>query len=295
MNCPETQQRLSEYHDGRLSDAVRVQVEAHLGACEVCSAELQGLVRLSAAARELRQTTPASELWNRIERNLDGASAPENSAVAVAASQAAASDRLQPAPSTEGGAIRRGSGGRLALVVGVLICAVAGTTAWFTQRHSHDGLAVDFDRYLNAYARNPHEAAHSLFADYPAEEVDLATAARRVGYTPVVANSLPAGYTLDSVQVLSMPCCLCVKSVCRDNHGNPIVVFEHDAAQPVWFGDRPMRQCECGGKSTTVIEFDSQLAATWRVGKRSVTVIGARDEEQVARLMPWLGRDPATG
>jgi predicted anti-sigma-YlaC factor YlaD len=44
---------LSEYHDGELSPARRRQVEAHLGTCVECRAELQELRQLSALLQEV--------------------------------------------------------------------------------------------------------------------------------------------------------------------------------------------------------------------------------------------------
>ena len=63
------------------------------------------------------------------------------------------------------------------------------------------------------------------------------------------------------------------------------MIFEHDAEQAVWFGDRPKSRHLWGGVETTVIEFDDQLAATWRVGRRSVTLVGAGDIDDLSKLI----------
>lgn len=276
MNCDEAQKLLSPFYDGQLDDKTRSRMADHMEQCRDCPIALQGYVELSGLARwsETLQVPPG--LWEKMDRQL------EQGRVVVPPSD------LPPTP-------RRFTVRTLLSVAVLLLLAGVGVTLLPQAGHDHDELAVDFDHYLEAFLEDPDKAAEVLFADYPAEEVDVETATKRVGYRPVVADELPEGYVIDSMHIMKMPCCTCIKTVCRNNKGAPFVVFEHDSEQPLWFGDRQKRDCDCGGVATSVVEFGEQIAATWQVGKRSVTVVGVRDVDEITRLMPYLGRDPAEG
>ena len=60
--------RLSEYLDGDLDEAQRIELEAHLGACEACAATLAELRRVVGRARALddQPPPPARDLWSGI-------------------------------------------------------------------------------------------------------------------------------------------------------------------------------------------------------------------------------------
>jgi hypothetical protein len=55
--------RLSEYIDGELTLAERLELEAHLAECPGCSDTLLGLRRVVARARALEDVTPETDLW----------------------------------------------------------------------------------------------------------------------------------------------------------------------------------------------------------------------------------------
>ena len=64
-----------------------------------------------------------------------------------------------------------------------------------------------------------------------------------------------------------------------------LCVFEHDDDQPLWFGDRPTSSKVFFGKPTRLVQVDGCLAATWQQERRHITVIGAKDVEEVTRLV----------
>ncbi len=283
MNCSETQAQLSAYLDHQVSDDAELRITAHLESCASCASVLAAYQAISEFVGAESDPEPPAQLWSHIEQELDAA-------------------RLaQPAAVTSGPQGRRFSvrsivvAATLLLAVGMgLISLMQNTPDHHELGEEHTELAIDFDHYLDVYAANPLQATRDLFSEYPAEEVEIEEATRRVGYRPVIANSLPVGYSVDSINVMKMPCCTCIKTICRNDSGQSFVVFEHDAEQAVWFGDREKQQHVCGGMPTTVIEFDGQIAATWPVGKRSVTIVGAKDINEVTKLMPYLGREPTS-
>lgn len=271
MNCDEAQNLLSPFFDGQLDGETRSRMTDHIEQCPDCASTLQGYGELSGLARRSDLPHVPAGLWEKMDRQLD-----EDSVVT--------SPPKTPATS------RRFSAKRIASVLTLSLLVAVAVFLLPHAFHGHRELAVDFDHYLKVYAEDPNQAAEVLFAEYPAEEVDMATATKRVGYRPVVANALPEGYSIDSMHVMKMPCCTCIKTICRNDNGVPFVVFEHDSEQPLWFGDRQKRDCDCGGMSTSVVDFDEQIAATWQVGKRSVTVVGIKDTDEITKLMPFLGR-----
>ncbi|WP_417850236.1 anti-sigma factor family protein [Thalassoglobus sp.] len=277
MTCKNTQSLLSHFFDHQLDEQQRETISEHLEHCSDCSRVLNDYKQLSVLNQAIESPQPPANLWAKIQQDLDGQPA-------------------DPAPlilTTPRRQVAR------PWVVAVLLLMVFGISFVAIQSQSHDHqhtmVTIEFDEYLDSYAASPQQALKDLFSEYPQRTVSVETATKQVGYRPVVANSLPSGYTVESIQLLKMPCCECVKTMCTSDSGDPFVVFEHDAEQAIWFGHREKRQCDCGGKPTTVMEFDQQIAATWRVGKRSVSVVGLKDVQEVEKLMPYLGRDPSAG
>jgi hypothetical protein len=109
-----------------------------------------------------------------------------------------------------------------------------------------------------------------------------------VGYRPAVSEGLPEGYSLASTSVLKMPCCTCVKAVCKRQDGSTLVLFEHDDEKTEWFGERQSNMAMCGDKECCLVDLDSSIAATWKQGSRSLTAVGVRDVDEVNTLVSWL-------
>jgi hypothetical protein len=176
---------------------------------------------------------------------------------------------------------------------------VAVGLVWFafgsrSEHGEHDMFAAEFGQYLQEFRADPDAAQQFLLTKYDGRAVTAEQAMQRVGYRPVVANGVPAGYSLDSIYVMSMPCCAsmqrctCVQTVCRRGDGSVIAIFEHGEVNPEWFGDRPATAAHCGGKNCSLVALDDHVAASWQRGKRHITVIGARDVEEVDQLAAAL-------
>ena len=161
--------------------------------------------------------------------------------------------------------------------------------------HDHDELTADFSEYLDAFRDEPGEAHLVLVNKYGGKAVDLGRAHVQLGYRPMLAEGLPDGYTIETSFVMEMPCCKCIKTICKRSDGGTLAVFEHDDEQPVWFGDRPSTQTECGGESCMLTQMDSQIAVSWKHGSRHLTVVGANDADEAALLVGHLSSDVDSG
>lgn len=83
---------LDDLLDGRLDDAQRSELNAHLGECDACRAELESAVGLRAAARELpRGIAPSRDLWQGIAARIE---APADQTVIDLAARRASRERV---------------------------------------------------------------------------------------------------------------------------------------------------------------------------------------------------------
>ena len=155
-----------------------------------------------------------------------------------------------------------------------------------------DQFALEFGEYLKKFQTDPNDAQNYLLGLYESQKVAPEEAIHTVGYRPVVADGLPEGYSVEATHVVDIPCCKCVQSLCRRNDGSSLALFEHnDKETHEWFGDRPEIHVRCAGKQCCMVETDKQLAATWKRGKRYLTLIGVRDVAEVARMIAWMDDD----
>jgi len=271
MTCSDAQGHLSAYYDGELSSDMRAVVTRHLSTCVSCARLLAGYEKLSDLANRLDPPELPRADWNQFERDLE------------------AGEPIEPArPAVTGRGIVLW---RMGLIAAMIVVTVGiGWLAFHMSGPSHGDqqFAADFSSYIDQFQSDPDRAQQQLMAKYDGQTVDAKTAVRQLGYWPVVADRLPARYTVAGMYVLRMPCCTCVQTVCRDPHGNVLAIFEHDDEQPVWFGDRPSIRCRCGGKACCMCQLDSRLAVSWKVGTRYVTVVGARDVDEVRNLITGL-------
>mgnify|MGYP001820165827 CR=1 FL=1 len=289
-----TGRNLSAYHDGELSAGQAATVAQHVEACESCASELRAFESLGSAFAQAPIPAKRDDLWQRIERELSKANEPvtlsRRFSVWVRESQYGA--------------------GLVSMAASILLLLGFGlwyggdqdgikTTAGGMAMHSHEGeegmsaehmaeFAGVMDDYLQKLPSDPDGAEQMLLAKYDGEKVDAEGAVKLVGYRPIVSGGLPEGYSLASTSVLKMPCCTCVKAVCKRNDGSTLVLFEHDDEETAWFGDRRQSMATCGDKDCCLVDLDSSIAATWKQGTRSVTAVGVRDKEEVATLVNWL-------
>ncbi|MHC4876388.1 MAG: anti-sigma factor family protein [Planctomycetota bacterium] len=274
MNCSEVLDLLSPLHDGELSTELTESVEQHLRECSSCAAVRADFGAMSTLTGQQSDPEPPEGLWAEIEAALD---AEERNAPTVAPATTSSESR------------RRLQWGRLAVAVVLFVTAGVIFVVQRPAQHGHDKhLAVNFDQYLTEFPRSAERAQELLHANYPSELVDIDNATLQVKYRPAVANALPEGYTLDSVHLVRMPCCLCVEAMCTAPDGTRLAVMEHAIDQPVWFGDRPSEQCNCNGRKARLVRYGDQYAATWQSEKRFLTVIGIRDENELGQLIQHL-------
>lgn len=296
MNCSDTQKLLSAFYDGELSGDARAAVTGHLETCTSCSECLTGYQKLSEAFSQSEASSVPSGVWDGIVQGLEQERGATGASHAIAPfGDALGSVELAPDKRDSGSQSRRWTRAtyqRLAIAASILI--LLGFSVWLSRdgslsdSHNHQEFVATMDHYLRVLPENPDQAEQFLLKKYKGIVVDPDQAVRLVGYRPAVADGLPEGYSLASTSVLKMPCCTCVKAVCRRSDGSTLVLFEHDDEETEWFGDRASSMAMCGDKECSLVELDSSIAATWREGSRSVTAVGARDQAEIAALVTWF-------
>jgi anti-sigma factor RsiW len=278
MECVEVQELLSSYFDDELSADVRSSVAEHAQACSRCGEELAGFEQMSTMARGLDDPEPPGRIWAGIEAALD---ADQTDRAVVESTER---------PSHYARRWRLGLLTTAALVLVATGVVWMATTVWHAPGH-HDELAADFDQYLESFNHDPVAAQNILLAKYDSRPVNVTEATDQLGYRPAVAGGLPAGYSLESMHVLDMPCCKCLKTLCRRNDGKMFAIFEHEEEQPIWFGDRPRIDTQCNGRECSVIGVDRGLVASWKSSARQLTVVGAHDLEEITDLVAHFQSD----
>lgn len=283
MDCFEAQELLSAYHDRELAPAARDAVADHLKGCSKCAATLASFQRLSELSGQLAHPA-APDQWPAIEEQLP--TGPIAEQIGKKWTRTFSRDGRQTARTRP---FRSRSSRAVAAAVLIVVAGltIAAYYVWTSRAGHHDALlTANFDAFLSRFERTPEAAEQVLLTSYEGQEMDVPAAARLVGYQPAVARQLPSGYSVEAVYVLDMPCCKCPQAMCRRRDGGLIAVFEHDEDQPAWFGDRPAIEVQCSGKLTRIVEVDNDLlAATWKSDARVLTIVGARDIEEVTRLV----------
>jgi len=273
MNCSESQELISAYFDGELAAECELRMSDHLDECIDCAARLAGVEKLSRAASALRAIVPSDRNWDEIQQRLEQ----PDTAIAVSANW------YRDPPSL-----------RLFAVAALLLVAVG--VGWSLRPtstpHSHNQFTAQFGQYLDEFRDDPVAAQQRLLEKYEGRAVSAEQAMKLVGYRPAVANGLPVGYEVTSTHVMRMPCCTCVQTLCQRSDGSTFAIFEHDTEETTqWFGDRPATTCQCGGKNCKMVEFGGHLAASWKRGKRHITLIGVRDASEVEKMVAWLDEE----
>lgn len=282
MNCSFLQERLSQYYDGELPRDLEPETNDHLKGCTACRKVLTQFQQLSTLSSQLATPAPPSGQWAAIEVALNSQESPAtvpvrrwtqiwqrpNSALVAAAA--------------------------IVLVVMSVGLIFYGVVPFWRSHHGSE-MAVNFGRYLNDFQRDPQKAQQFLLTSYEGQAVELVEAARQVGYEPLAGTNLPPGYKIEKIYVLKMPCCTCAQVVCSRQDGRVVTIFEHDQDQPIWYGDRPSIDACCCGRPTKMVQVDDMLAVTWKSGERHLTVVGARDMEEVTQFVTHLGGDERQG
>ena len=270
IDCATALQYLSAFHDGELAPNLRTAVREHLEGCPECSTRLAEIRELSRMAAEMPTPPVPVEIWPQLEKKL-ATTAPGQRATLVQLIR------------------RRRTWIGLATAALVVVAISTAAIVWLkTVDDGHQHVAVSFGRYLDEFERNPDAAQQVLVSNYEGRAASYDEAAKKVGYQPVTPERLPNGLSRKAVYLLRMPCCTCVQGIYQGADGKKLAVFEHVDDQPVWFGTRPTIHARCNGMPTSLVQVDGRLAASWKRHGRCVTVIGARDVEQVAELVAYL-------
>lgn len=282
MKCPDVQDRLSAYYDGELSPESQAKMTRHLAGCESCATEFSEFKDVTRAVSRMPQPKVPPAVW-------DG--------IAVELSAGESTDSATPQPVNRQDVNRHWwtSSRKLALAASVLL--TLGFGYWMSRDmahpdsrdHEHSAeFVATMDHYLRQLPVDPDGAERFLLNKYNGRSVNADTAVQLVGYRPAVSEGLPEGYSLTSASVLKMPCCTCVKAVCKRQDGSTLVLFEHDDEKTEWFGERQSNMAMCGDKECCLVDLDSSIAATWKRGSRSMTAVGVRDVDEVNTLVSWL-------
>ncbi len=273
MRCGEVMDLLSAYYDGEISTDKADSVSVHVSSCADCAAELETLHKLSDLTAILEQPAPPSQAWPRIAAQLETSQLPTDPVASLARPKS-----------------------RKALLAIVLL--LLASVSWFASTrghvHNHHHLAEDFGVFLDSFEKTPDEAQRHLLTSFTGVPVEIPDAIRELKYRPAVAGGLPIEYEPRQAYLLNMPCCRCLEACYHRKGGGMVCVFEHDIDQAAWFGERPQSSVVCGGQTTRIVQLDGSLAATWQRGRRHITVIGAKDVDEVTRLVEHFERSHGT-
>ncbi len=271
MNCDSVRELMSACYDQELAPDVEAAVREHLEDCPDCGHQLAEFAELSKLAAEMRLPQVPAGMWASINASLNNQK-----------HERAATD-----------VPRRLS--QIALAATLLVAASTALIVSWNRQHAdeHHEMAEVFGQYLDRFQQHPEDAQEVLLARYQGQLVDPQHAVDEAEFTPNAPDQLPQGFVREGIYVLKMPCCTCTQTIYKDSHGNVLALFEHTDQQRSWFGDRPTITAQCHGKPTCLVQLRDQLAACWKSGPRHLTVVGARDVEQVSAIVAYLdGRQP---
>ena len=264
MKCNSIEDRLSAYIDNELGAEEIRQMSMHCEACEICRAMVSQYQSIGSLMRQSEPRFDTEVVWERVVARLDDRTV------------APISIKSQPKN----------------WVYAILATAASIALIWFVARniptsehgdksHDHASMAVDFQNVIQSAKAEPKTAIAKLVAKYQGKELESKATADYLGYEPATFKNVPAGFARVSTHVLNMPCCKCSASICSRGDGTSMIVFEHKDEHPVWFGDFPSIETQCGGKTCKIVESAGQLAVSWKNHDRQLTIIGANDIDEV--------------
>jgi hypothetical protein len=267
MNCESARVLLSAYFDRELEPDPASAVRGHLATCQDCALRLAEFEELSKLATDICEPEVPQGVWFAIESLLG----------TVHRQQSGNATRQWLKPS------------RAALAATLLIGASLALVGYWTwhSRDQHVQMAAVFDRYLGEFQEHPQQAQQVLRARYDGRPMDLQTVGNGQ-FVPNAPQDLPNGFARVETYLLNMPCCTCTQTTYKNQAGDVLVLYEHSEDQRIWFGDRPVIEAQCHGQPTFLVQLKDQLAASWKCGPRHLTVIGARNVEQVSELIAFL-------
>ncbi len=278
MNCQETQDLLSTYHDGELDSDRRIQLEVHLERCPECLAELAEIRRLSSTILSLPVPKPSKNLWQSIKTSLNDEYLSQSEA---AGGNDTATLEREGTSSTRS---RHWLG--FAVLSTAALMLIGFLIKWsIPTSHNHAHYHQPLKAFIEQFATDPLRAQMQLTDHYSGRSVSADEATQLVGYRPANMQSPPQEFTRDKMYVLDMPCCRCVEVIWNRSNGTSVAIFEHNEPVDDWFAGRSSVDVDCAGKNCRLVTIGRQFAASWRVGKRMLTVVGLRDTEELAVLV----------
>ncbi|AMV30595.1 hypothetical protein VN12_00665 [Pirellula sp. SH-Sr6A] len=282
MHCKWVEDHLSDYIDHELDLSSNEQVDAHVAGCEHCQTILAGYRSMGTCIKASNPPVSTDAIWDRITCQLDSSSAKVVRGPSSIGSSWGPFRRLQNVP---------WSPLLLALAASIAILFLA--LRPFSEKdperqglaHDQHGLAVDFRDILALASTSPQQTIDLLVNRYDGKEMGLEETEQALGFEPTLFQTIPNGFKLVSNHVLNMPCCKCSATLCQQEDGTAFIVLEHREEQPVWFGDAPAIQTQCGAKTCKIVESSGHLAISWKNENRRLTLLGATDLTAVQR---WI-------
>jgi len=268
VNCTSARDLLSAYFDQELEPDAASAVHAHLATCEDCARRLAEFNELSELSLDIRDPEVPRGAWSAIESSLSKM-------------------HEQRPRSTRGWWQMNPSRQMLAAtaLIGVGL-VLLGYWSW-RSLDQHVQMAVVFERYLGEFQEHPQAAQDILLSRYGGQRMDLQAVAAGQ-FTPNAPQNLPNGFERVETYLLDMPCCTCTQTIYKNPTGDILALLEHREEERSWFGNRAVIEAQCHGQMTCLVQLKNQLAASWKCGPRYLTVIGARDVEQVSELISFL-------
>ncbi len=269
MNCHQASALLSNYFDGELSGGRRSDLEEHLTNCRDCSLQLAFFAKLSEAFRKLSiPALPREMLWQRIAVELNKFPGESNPLVVPST--------VNEPPTKLRWAIMS--------TAAIVLIAIGLSFGVLSRQPHHEEL----QRYAALLESEPQVAQQYLAKQYSGQTVSAGEAVKLIGYRPRNVQTPPSGFVFEKLVVLDMPCCKCIQAIWRRPDQSQLAVFEHRSQMDDWFADDPSIRIECAGAVCRITQLDGQLAATWRVGTRVITVIGVKNTDELAKLIRTL-------
>lgn len=267
MNCERARELLSAFYDQELEPGLHDAVRDHLEQCPDCGKQLSQFAELSKLTADLQQPKVPIGTWASINASLN-------------------SQRQRRLPAHL--SWRRYSQIAIAATLFIAV-SIALITYWVGHpADEHHEMAEVFGQYLDRFQQRPENAEEVLLTRYEGRLVDPQRAAGEAKFNPNTPDQLPQGFVREGIYVLKMPCCTCTQTIYKDSHGHVLALFEHTGQQRSWFGDRPAITAQCHGKETCLVQLRDELAACWKSGPRHLTIVGARDVEQVSAIVAYL-------
>ena len=264
MNCPEIQEMLSAYYDKELPLEKSDLVESHLRECSDCASEINGFVQLSSLAASLDSPKTPDAVWSNVEGVLQ-------------------EEQKQVATSAEATSVWRAYVKYAVALAAMVLVGFVGFKLFFDGDHDHEEM-VEAMEFVASHIEVPGAATH-LLNKYGGGVVTPGDAYEQVGFHPIATKGLPAGYSVESIQVLDMPCCKCTQTACKRPDNSRFFIYEHENEDTGWFEHQNKRRTECCGKTCEIVELKNRLAVTWQKGNRHVTLLGVRDDDEIELLV----------